>query len=121
MNLFKDHRYPMATEFPKWESTLESTHSRYPLYLVTAEEGGCLLVAPRAAANESVSTHKRASALTPPAQTALSLPLRIQSQSSGPIIRERAVFLNCCCLATIATATPTEKATLCRQQNLGKL
>ena len=118
MNLFKDHRYPMATEFSKWESTHESTHSRYPLYLVTAEEGGCLLAAPRAAANESVSTHKRASALTPPS---LSLPLRIQSQSSGPIIRERAVFLNCCCLATIATATSTGKATLCRQQNLGKL
>ena len=77
MNFFKDHHYPMAAEFPKWESTLESTHSRYPLYLVTAEEGGCLLAAPRAA-NESVSTHKRASALTPPpppAQTALSLSL----------------------------------------------
>ena len=76
MNLFKDHHYPMATEFSKWESTLQSTHSRYPLYLVTAEEGGCLLVAPRAAANESVSTLKRASALTPPkppAQTALCL------------------------------------------------
>ena len=74
MNLFKDHRYPMA-KFSKWESTLESTHSRYPLYLVTAEEGGCLLVAPRAA-NESVSTHKRASALTPPPHR-LKLPLSL--------------------------------------------